>query len=125
MSRQRRLTTKQLASEPDIQLRENIRPLLSSAFKQLQAAVDRGDLKAIKLVTEIVNLTKGAGGVTIFNQQMVANNGPAEMARAKSFERIIGQFEEKEQVRGYLAQPEVADVDDIAEGETEEVPAVA
>jgi hypothetical protein len=125
MPKNRRLTAKQLAAEPDVQLRDNIRPLLSGFWKQLQAGVDRGDMKALKMAAEIVNYTKGPGGITIFNQQMVAGGGRVEGQRARSFDQIIDQLEEKDRVRGLLANSnEVADLEeDITDAETEDIPA--
>lgn len=118
----RRLTAKQLAAEPDSQLRENIRPLLEAFWRQLQAGVDRGDMKALKMAAEIVSYTKAPGGITIFNQQMAAGGQRVEVSRARSFDQIIDQLEEKDRVRGFLANSnEVSDIEDIVEGETEDI----
>lgn len=103
------LNKKQLAVEPDLQLRKNVRPLLEKFFASMARKVDEGDPKALELFARMVQYDKGPGGVTIFNQNNTQVNGvsPEQTNRVRSFDQIIGKLEDQASTQqALLAQPE-------------------
>lgn len=133
-----RLSREQLASEADIQLRDNTKEVLEKFWSRVKTKLDAGDSKTMEMVSRMFQYDKGPGGVTIFNQHLQVNAAASQeqVARVRSFDQIIGKLEDQEAMTRQdrmLAAPQVEnsdddddeedleDADEITEAETEEL----
>lgn len=92
------MTKQQLASEADVQLRDNAKETLANFWIAVNAGLKRGDKHCVELVARAFQYDKGPGGVTIFNQHMQVNatQNVEATTRVRSFDQIIGKLEEQE-----------------------------
>jgi len=95
ISRPAKVTRRNIAKIPERHLIQNIDPMLAEAFTALRVKIKDGNMQAIRLGMEIVNLVKAPGGINvsqnIFNQQ----NNNTDNRTAVSFESLVRRLDKR------------------------------
>ncbi len=119
-TRRRKLSSKQMASLADVQLRKNSQEVLESFWETVKAKLRRGDSKTMEMVSRMYQYDRGPGGVTIFNQHLQVNGGGGDVtARVRSFDQIVGKLEEQQNLARQARLAGVPGVIENAESDEE------
>ena len=90
-----RVTRKNIAKIPERHLIENIDPMLTEAFQAVRTRAKDGNMRAIELILQMVNLIKPPGGVTVTNNLLQQNNNEGA-GNAVSFESLVRRLEKRD-----------------------------
>ena len=90
-----RVTRKNIAKIPERHLIENIDPMLTEAFQAVRARAKDGNMRAIELILQMVNLIKPPGGVTVTNNLLQQNNNEGA-GNAVRFESLVRRLEKRD-----------------------------